>query len=1221
MEINKQSIAYKATISVVFGLLGFAINFFMIDFSFPPYTATVLIGLLFPMLITLAWGWKYGLLAALVGGCQSMWWLWGPSNGYATFLVVPPFTLWIVWHGLISNARRRRKDGKWWLSPYIAEIPFRILSTINLFTLARLAIRFNPPPWNWGSNASSVIPFQFSSFVVVKQAVVGCLILLLADVVLSFRWARKFFGLEEDGNQKITNRIIGVALLLGFLFWVIDSVMSSSVFHPESSFLDALALNVSPYALYVRTFFVLACLAGGLLAAKLLRKQRTSDAAMQESKGVYRVLADNAVDVIWQTDLKLVFTYVSPSVEQLTGYTVEEWVGTRLSQHASRKEFFNMARKALHSVKHYKDVKHLTFEAAIVRKDGTEIPVEITGKVLFNKNGLPIGLQGATRDITERKQAEKSLQEAHNIISLSPTVAFLWKNEEGWPVEYVSDNVTNLYGYTVEEFTSGEIAYAELIHPADLERVMREVAAHSEDEESETFSHAPYRIVTKSGATKWVDDRTAIRRDSQGRITHYQGILIDITARVQAEEREREHHESIEFLANAAMRFVNFPADDDIYRFIGDQIRELGGESIVIVNSIDEAGEVLTTRAVLGVGQLSTRVMQLMGRNPEGMTYDARDEDLQYLSDGRLHSYDQGLYGILLKTVPKPICAALEKLYAIGKIHTMGFTRGGRLFGTLAIILSKGRTLKAPDVVETFVQQASIALQRKRAEQALIESEKRFRLAGSVAYDLTYEWVVATDSLEWFGDIDGMLAYSKGEISSDINAWLLLIHPDDIGQLQDAVEYHRTSTTPIEYGYRVKHKDGTYRYWEDRGFPLLDGEGKPYKWIGVCTDITERRQAEEALSESEAKLRNIVENSTNLFYSHTPDHQLTFLSPQTQQFFDCSPEEAMGIWMKLATDNPINAKGLEITEEAIRTGKRQPPYELELIGKKGRKIWVEVHEVPVAHDGEIVGMVGSLTDITERKRAEAERLAMEAHLRQSQKLESIGTLASGVAHEINNPLMGMINYADLIGERVEDDTVKEYSQVIMKEGNRIATIVRNLLSFSRQEKETHSPAEIRDIIDNSLSLVGSLLRKDQITLDLDIPDDLPQVKCRSQQIQQVIMNLLTNAHDALNERYPEYDEDKIIRITARAFEKDGEDWIRTTIEDHGVGVPEDIAQRIFDPFFTTKSRAEGTGLGLSISFGIVREHHGELTVESVPGEYTRFHMDLRVNNGWNHGNL
>ena len=257
----------------------------------------------------------------------------------------------------------------------------------------------------------------------------------------------------------------------------------------------------------------------------------------------------------------------------------------------------------------------------------------------------------------------------------------------------------------------------------------------------------------------------------------------------------------------------------------------------------------------------------------------------------------------------------------------------------------------------------------------------------------------------------------------------------------------------------------------------------------------------------------------------------------------------------------------------------------------------------------------SFSDITNRKQAEQAQLELLAQLQQTQKLESIGTLASGVAHEINNPLMGMINYAELISDE-EDETIKERAQSIIKEGNRIAKIVRNLLSFARQDREEHSPAALADIIDSSLSLVGSVLRKDQITIELNIPDDLPTVKCRSQQIEQVLINLLTNARDALNVRYPDYDENKLVRITVRPFEKDGDEWIRTTVEDHGDGVSEEKSERIFDPFFTTKARHEGTGLGLSVSFGIVREHHGELTVESVPNEYTRFHIDLRVNTGW-----
>ena len=387
----------------------------------------------------------------------------------------------------------------------------------------------------------------------------------------------------------------------------------------------------------------------------------------------------------------------------------------------------------------------------------------------------------------------------------------------------------------------------------------------------------------------------------------------------------------------------------------------------------------------------------------------------------------------------------------------------------------------------------------------------------------------------------------------------------------------------------------------------------------LADEVARRELVEGVLRESEKRYRTLFENMINGFALHE------IVLNQEGEPVDYVFLEVNSAFERLTTLKRADIIGKKATE--VLPGIEHDPAEW--IGKYG-EVALTGREVRFEQYSEVLGKWFSVLafrtsegqfatifeDITERKRAEEERLAVEAQLRQSQKLESIGTLARGAAHEINNPLMGMINYAALIEDKVENETIKEYSRAIMKEGDRIATIVRNLLAFSRQGRETHSPARIKDIIDRSLSLVGSTLRKDQIKLDLDIPDDLPSVKCHSQQIQQVIINLLTNARDALNERYPGYDEDKIIRITARPFEKEGEDWIRTTIEDHGAGISEEVAQRIFDPFFTTKSRAEVSGLGLSVSFGIVKEHRGDLTVESKPGEYTRFHMDLRANSGW-----
>jgi signal transduction histidine kinase len=256
----------------------------------------------------------------------------------------------------------------------------------------------------------------------------------------------------------------------------------------------------------------------------------------------------------------------------------------------------------------------------------------------------------------------------------------------------------------------------------------------------------------------------------------------------------------------------------------------------------------------------------------------------------------------------------------------------------------------------------------------------------------------------------------------------------------------------------------------------------------------------------------------------------------------------------------------------------------------------------------------------ERAKLEREKAELAGKMVQQQRLEAIGTLASGVAHEINNPINGVINYAQLLlDESVGDSRAHNFAREIITETERVAMIVRNLLAFSRHDKQAHSSANMSDIVEATLSLVRTIIRHDQILLTVDIPSSLPKIKCRSQQIQQVLMNLLTNARDALNDRFPGYDDEKTLSVSACELHRDGRDWIRVTVEDHGAGIPPDIVDRILDPFFTTKGRDRGTGLGLAIVHGIVKEHQGELAFENNPGQGTKACLELPVNNDWSLG--
>ena len=431
---SKKTTAYRVTISILFGLLGFVVNLLTINLYFPPYTATILIGLLFPMLITLAWGWRYGLLSALTGGCQSMWWIWGPVNGYAIFSIAPPFTLWIVWHGFFAGHRKRRKGEEWWLNAYVVEIPFRILSTINLYTLARWAISLNPPPWGWASGASSTVPMHFSNFVVIKQMVVGYVIILLTDVLLNLGFVRRFLGLKERIDQTKTGYIISASLLLGVLFWVIDSVIGSVVFYAESSFLDLLALNIPPYVLNVRLFLILTCLIGGLVTSKLLRRQRESEVALRESeKELSQILGGTSVPT-FVIDKNHTVTHWNKACENLTGVSAGEMVGNRNHWTA----FYSAKRPVMADP----IMNELPEEEMVRRYNGKcqeSAPMDgayeaerffpdlgDSGKWLFftagllrNYQGKVIGAIETFQDITERKTAEQALRESEKELRLT----------------------------------------------------------------------------------------------------------------------------------------------------------------------------------------------------------------------------------------------------------------------------------------------------------------------------------------------------------------------------------------------------------------------------------------------------------------------------------------------------------------------------------------------------------------------------------------------------------------------------------------------------------------------------------------------------------------------------------------------------------------------------------------------------------------------------------
>lgn len=404
---------------------------------------------------------------------------------------------------------------------------------------------------------------------------------------------------------------------------------------------------------------------------------------------------------------------------------------------------------------------------------------------------------------------------------------------------------------------------------------------------------------------------------------------------------------------------------------------------------------------------------------------------------------------------------------------------------------------------------------------------------------------------------------------------------------------------------------------------IKNEKGRVIGVIETLHDISESVRIDRALKESELKFRTFFDQSSDgLILINQQGEVIEWNKTQEKitgikrsyligrSMTDIVKMQPKTSWLKAnLLDHFLEVVEYFLTNQETIIDKRV--LEGEVQSKTGQRKYFQSTIFPIRlGDDTLVAII--VHDMTQYKQMESTRQNIEEQLRQQKRLESIGTLASGVAHEVNNPLTGIINYAQLIHDRVDDVTLQEFAHGIIEEGERVAGIVRNLLAFARQDKEGHSSARMSDIIRVSLALIETVIRKDMITIKVDVSDDLPMVKCKSQQIEQIIINLLMNARDALNMKYDDYNEEKIIEVRAYVNQPAGTRWLTTEVTDYGIGIPADIVNSIFDPFFTTKSRSEGTGLGLSVSYGIIKEHGGEIKVESVEGKYTKFMFSLPI---------
>jgi PAS domain S-box-containing protein len=370
---------------------------------------------------------------------------------------------------------------------------------------------------------------------------------------------------------------------------------------------------------------------------------------------------------------------------------------------------------------------------------------------------------------------------------------------------------------------------------------------------------------------------------------------------------------------------------------------------------------------------------------------------------------------------------------------------------------------------------------------------------------------------------------------------------------------------------------------------------------------TKRKLAEEALKESEERYRSLVNNVKLGILRSTlePPGRFLEVNPAMEEITGYSRKELLKMDVSELYVYPEEREAL-IQELASTRGK--VVRELRWRKKDGTEIVLADTKVAVRDDsGRILYFDGIIEDITERKQAEEREKGLQQELYLSGRLAAIGELAAGVAHEINNPLTGILGLSQRLLRKSTDETFVKYLEIIQGEATRAAKVVQNLLTFARRRQPRKQYADANDILQKALELRAYQLKTSNIEVDLDLDLSLPKAMVDFQQIQEVFLNIILNAEQVISEANGR---GKLSIKTKRV-----RDYIRISFADDGPGILAEHLSKIFDPFFTTRSEKGGTGLGLSLCHGIVAEHGGRIYAKNKPGKGATFFVELPLATG------
>ncbi len=762
------------------------------------------------------------------------------------------------------------------------------------------------------------------------------------------------------------------------------------------------------------------------------------------------------------------------------------------------------------------------------------------------RENRPIGIRGVVTDITGLRRVEEELKASEEKYRLVVENA----NEAIFIAQEGLLKLVNPKALEITGYDQKTLQtkpFPELIHPEDRAMVVDRHLRRARGEDLPSVYS--FRIVDREGRVKWVEIN-AVRLDWEGRPAIL-NFLSDITDRRLAEEALRESEERAHLIINTVPDSITITrVEDGRYILVNDSFCTLSGFS-----REETIGRTVTDLNVFVNVQDRQRFIREMREKGE-----VTDFEIEY------RKKDGGLLTTLLSA--RPIQYAGEDC----------------LVAVVADITS-----------------------RKRSEDALRKSEEQHRkLVESMreGFGVLNERNEVTFINNRFCELMG---YRPEEIVghpvSDF------VDPENLKILGEQMARRRSGEKgPYEIAWTRKNGNKVYTLMSPE--PVYDGQGNFKGSFSVITDISERKQMEEALKKSEERYRLLVDNANEAILV-IQEGMIKFVNPRAIKIMKLEGQK-LAPQPFLDFIHPEDRERVRQRYQERLSGEVSPVrYSFRLLDQAGETIWVEINAVQIAWEGEPAALV-FLTDITEKKQLEMQFL-------QSQKMEAVGRLAGGVAHDFNNLLTSILGHSDLMMMRLRlgDPLVGDIKEIV-KAANRATDLTRQLLAFSRKQVMQPRILNLNGIISDMKKMLKRLIGED-IILETLLSPDLGQVLVDPGQIDQVIMNLVVNARDAMPKGGTltiETGNVLLDEVQVRSYmgAKPGA-YVLLSVKDSGSGMSEELQSHIFEPFFTTKELGKGTGLGLSTVYGIVKQSNGYIWVDSRPGQGTAIRIFLPQQEG------